>query len=92
MGTENGKLGYPVSKEICGLRNGGCYQAFQGGTIHYVPGIGAFATWGGIRTAWGAVGYDTANSGTRSARKNAGCATAAAIKDSRAALSTTPRA
>ena len=72
VGTENGKLGYPVSKEICGLRNGGCYQAFQGGTIHYVPGIGAFATWGGIRTAWGAVGYEHGKLGYPVGKENCG--------------------
>ncbi len=63
MGYENGKLGYPVGNEICGLRNGGCYQGFQGGTIHWAPGVGAFATWGGIRAAWGAVGYESGKLG-----------------------------
>ncbi|RKR29776.1 LGFP repeat-containing protein [Arthrobacter oryzae] len=58
VGYEKGKLGYPTGNEVCGLRNGGCYQSFQGGTIHYAPGVGAFATWGGIRTAWGKVGYE----------------------------------
>jgi hypothetical protein len=58
VGYEKGKLGYPVSKEICGLVKGGCYQRFQGGTIHYAPGVGAFATWGGIQAAWAAQGYE----------------------------------
>ena len=58
LGFERGKLGYAVSNEICGLVNGGCYQAFQGGTIHYAPAVGASATWGAIRTTWGALGYE----------------------------------
>ena len=58
LGFEKGKLGYPVSNEICGLTGGGCYQRFQGGTIHWSPGIGAHATWGGIRAAWGSLGYE----------------------------------
>jgi GH25 family lysozyme M1 (1,4-beta-N-acetylmuramidase) len=57
-GGGDGKLGYPVTNEICGLTGGGCYQGFQGGTIHYAPGIGAYATWGGIRTTWGNLGYE----------------------------------
>ncbi|SFT68342.1 LGFP repeat-containing protein [Arthrobacter sp. ov118] len=72
VGTENGKLGYPVGKEICGLRDGGCYQGFQGGTIHYAPGVGAFATWGGIRTAWGAVGYEHGKLGYPVGKENCG--------------------
>ncbi|QDY90648.1 lysozyme M1 [Arthrobacter sp. UKPF54-2] len=63
LGYENGKLGYPVTNEICGLANGGCYQGFQGGTIHYAPGVGAHATWGGIRTSWGALGYENGKLG-----------------------------
>ncbi|SFT44250.1 Pregnancy-associated plasma protein-A [Arthrobacter sp. ov118] len=58
LGYENGKLGYPTGKETCGLVGGGCYQTFQGGTIHWSSGTGAFATLGAIRTAWGSVGYE----------------------------------
>ncbi|MET4588373.1 uncharacterized protein with LGFP repeats, partial [Pseudarthrobacter sp. PvP022] len=35
LGFENGKLGYPVSGEVCGQPDGGCFQRFQGGTINY---------------------------------------------------------
>ena len=58
LGYEKGKLGYPVTNEICGLTGGGCYQGFQGGTIHWSPTTGAHATWGAIRAAWGALGYE----------------------------------
>ncbi|WP_414826661.1 LGFP repeat-containing protein [Arthrobacter sp. Soil763] len=55
---EKGKLGYPTGKEACGLINGGCYQSFQGGTIHWSPATGAYATWGPIRATWGSLGYE----------------------------------
>ncbi len=63
LGYEKGKLGYPVTNEICGLTGGGCYQGFQGGTIHYAPGVGAYATWGGIRATWGTLGYENGRLG-----------------------------
>ena len=49
-------LGTSTTPIGCGLVKGGCYQKFQGGTIHYAPGVGAFVTWGGIRAAWATVG------------------------------------
>jgi uncharacterized protein with LGFP repeats len=63
LGNENGKLGYPTANEVCGLVQGGCSQAFQGGAIHYAPGVGAFATWNPIRKAWGAQGYENGKLG-----------------------------
>ncbi|MET1066048.1 MAG: lysozyme M1, partial [Arthrobacter sp.] len=63
LGFERGKLGYPTGNEVCGLTGGGCYQGFQGGSIHYAPGIGAFATWGAIRDTWGALGFEKSKLG-----------------------------
>ncbi len=67
-GSENGFLGYPTSNEIGGLKNGGVYQTFQGGAIHWSPATGAHITNGGIRVAWvaqgsqnGFLGYPTSN-------------------------------
>ena len=57
-GWENGPLGYPTTDEICGLRNGGCYQNFQNGQIHWSPGSGAHATRGAIRDEWGRTGWE----------------------------------
>ena len=57
-GWENGPLGYPTTDEICGLRNGGCYQDFQNGQIHWSPGSGAHATRGAIRDEWGRTGWE----------------------------------
>jgi L,D-peptidoglycan transpeptidase YkuD (ErfK/YbiS/YcfS/YnhG family) len=67
-GYERGVLGYPTSDEIGGLKDGGSYQTFQGGIIHWSPSTGARITRGAIRTAWagagsehGALGYPTSN-------------------------------
>ncbi|HSO91440.1 MAG TPA: fibronectin type III domain-containing protein, partial [Arthrobacter sp.] len=58
LGFETGKLGYPVAGEVCGLKNNGCYQSFQGGDVHWTASTGAQATYGAIRTFWGSRGYE----------------------------------
>jgi uncharacterized protein with LGFP repeats len=63
-GFENGKLGYPTTGKICGQVNGGCYQMFQGGGINYSPATGAqLSTWGAIRNAWAATGFQDGRMG-----------------------------
>lgn len=57
-GGQNGYLGYPVTDEIRGLKNGGKYQTFQGGSIHWSPASGAQITKGAIRSAWGAKSFE----------------------------------
>ncbi|APX00383.1 hypothetical protein [Arthrobacter sp. QXT-31] len=57
-GYERGPLGYPTSDEVKGLKNGGSYQTFQGGVIHWSPATGARITRGAIRAAWAAAGYE----------------------------------
>jgi uncharacterized protein with LGFP repeats len=57
-GAQNGTLGYPTSDEGRGLRDGGAYQAFQGGRIHWSRATGAHVTRGGILSAWAAAGYE----------------------------------
>ncbi|MFF0904724.1 UNVERIFIED_CONTAM: D-alanyl-D-alanine carboxypeptidase family protein [Kocuria sp. CPCC 205316] len=64
QGYERGSLGYPVGREVCGLRDAGCYQAFEGGVVLWSRPSGAHPTVGGIRAAWlrhgaerGALGY-----------------------------------
>ena len=57
-GFENGTLGYPVSDEVRGLKNGGAYQKYQGGVIIWSPATGAQVSLGGIRTTWAASGYE----------------------------------
>ncbi|WGW10718.1 hypothetical protein LWF01_11320 [Saxibacter everestensis] len=68
QGWENGKLGYPKGDQGCGLKDSGCYQTFQGGSIHYSANTAAQITTGGIRSAWqasgwqdGPMGYPTSN-------------------------------
>jgi hypothetical protein len=51
-GAERGYFGYPVSAEVCGLRGGGCYQAFQGYGVIWSPASGARAIGGAIRSRW----------------------------------------
>ncbi|MCJ8505756.1 D-alanyl-D-alanine carboxypeptidase family protein [Kocuria flava] len=64
QGWERGPLGYPVSREVCGLRDAGCWQAFEGGVVLWSRASGAHPTGGAIRAAWlrhgaerGALGY-----------------------------------
>ncbi|SDL48029.1 Pregnancy-associated plasma protein-A, partial [Arthrobacter sp. ok362] len=72
VGYENGKLGYPLANEVCGLLSGGCYQSFQGGTIHWSPASGAFATWGAIRATWASLGYEKGKLGYPSGKETCG--------------------
>ncbi|MGX9900951.1 LGFP repeat-containing protein [Arthrobacter sp. SA17] len=58
IGAENGKLGYPTSKEVCGLKANGCYQNYQGGAIVWSPGTGARISEGPMRKNWASRGYE----------------------------------
>ncbi|WP_409330447.1 hypothetical protein [Trujillonella humicola] len=71
-GWENGRLGYPVTGENCGLRGGGCWQAFQGGYVHWSPASGARVTWGAIRDVWGAYGWENGRLGYPLSGENCG--------------------
>ncbi|GAB3706027.1 phosphodiester glycosidase family protein [Mariniluteicoccus flavus] len=78
LGWENGQLGYPVNDEFCGLRDGGCWQQFQGGAI-YASTAATFANWGAIREEYarqgfenGRLGYPT--SGEFCGLRDGGCA------------------
>ena len=64
LGGASSWLGKPVAPERCGLRDGGCYRAYQGGTIHWSGATGGRAQRGGILQRWrangsehGALGY-----------------------------------
>nr|WP_324252454.1 hypothetical protein [Enemella dayhoffiae] len=63
MGWETGKLGYPTSDEICGLRDGGCVQFFRGGSMYWSPGTDAHPVWGAIGQAYGKVKSETSTLG-----------------------------
>lgn len=57
QGFEAGRMGYPTSDEIPAA-NGGIRQTFQYGALYWSPASGAHISWGGIRAAWGAQGYE----------------------------------
>ncbi|MFJ6002711.1 D-alanyl-D-alanine carboxypeptidase family protein [Arthrobacter sp. NPDC092385] len=57
-GFEAGRLGYPTTDEVCGLRGGGCYQNYQGGSIVWAPSTGAWLSVGAIRTRWASTGFE----------------------------------
>ena len=56
---ETGTLGYPTSEMFCGLQDGGCGQAFQGGHIYTSPTTGTHAIIGSIHAAWVAQRWET---------------------------------
>ena len=67
MGGENGSLGYPNERVICGLKDNGCYQRYQHGVIYYSPKVGrAYENKDSIRERYvltgaesGSLGYPT---------------------------------
>jgi uncharacterized protein with LGFP repeats len=59
QGWETGPLGYPVTDERCGLRDGGCFQLFQRGSVYWSPGSGARVVVGAVRDRWAAQGWET---------------------------------
>ncbi len=60
LGFENGPPGYPTTAEICGSKNGGCYQMFEGGAIIWGPGTGAYySPFGAIRGVWASAGFES---------------------------------
>jgi hypothetical protein len=62
-GFENGGLGYPVTDEVAGLRDGGVYQNYQGGAIIWSPATGAHISVGAIRSIWASTGYESGRLG-----------------------------
>ncbi|MBT1001689.1 hypothetical protein KIH31_03660 [Paenarthrobacter sp. DKR-5] len=58
----NGVLGYPTSG-AGSIRDGGVYQNFQGGSIHWSKSTGAHVTSGAVRAAWAATGWENGKLG-----------------------------
>ncbi len=56
-------VGEPLEAEFCGLRNGGCAQRFERGSIYWSPATGAQHILGAIRDVWGANGWENGMSG-----------------------------
>ncbi|GAB3706924.1 glucosaminidase domain-containing protein [Mariniluteicoccus flavus] len=72
MGFESGPLGYPMTAESCGLRDGGCFQHFQGGSIHWSGPSGAWPTWGAIRGHWASYGWEAGRYGYAVGKESCG--------------------
>ncbi|WP_456877432.1 reprolysin-like metallopeptidase, partial [Geodermatophilus sp. SYSU D00710] len=78
LGGASGRLGPPVTSERCGLRDGGCLQEFQGGSIYWTPATGAHAIDGEIRARWGSLGWENGwygypVAGARCGLRDGGC-------------------
>ena len=73
QGWEHGALGFPTSDTFCGLRDGGCGQHFQGGSVYSAgPAAGSVTGWvrasayvvpGAFRDAWAARGWEDGSLG-----------------------------
>ncbi|WP_341272921.1 hypothetical protein [Blastococcus saxobsidens] len=57
-GWENGSLGYPTSAPFCGLRDGGCGQHFEGGSIYWSRATGAHAVGSELWNSYAAAGWE----------------------------------
>lgn len=69
LGEQGGALGYPTGAMLCGLRNGGCLQNFQDGTIYHTADSGGravpralAAVYAAQRWEQGPLGYPTGDS------------------------------
>lgn len=62
-GFESGRMGYPTSNEVGGLKDGGVYQMYQGGAILWSPASGAHISVGGIRSTWASTGFEAGRLG-----------------------------
>lgn len=55
---EKGDLGYPMADPWCRLKDEGCFQTFENGSIYWTKDAGAFAVSGPIGEAWGSEGWE----------------------------------
>ena len=59
LSAQDGTLGFPTTDEVCGLRGGGCFNHFQGGSVYWSPATGAHAVTGAIRDVWALLGWES---------------------------------
>lgn len=57
-GYANGYYGYPLSNEICNLKDKGCYQVFERGNFYWTEETNAWDMRGGIMARWYTVGFE----------------------------------
>ena len=55
---EAGRLGYPTGERICGLRDSGCFQHFEGGSVYSSAATGVHTVRRALRGAWAATGWE----------------------------------
>ena len=78
-GGPSGSLGYPTSAQVCGIKDGGCYQNFQNGAILWSKAAGAqVSAHGDIRIAYQKSGFENGPLGYPTGAKvcglmNGGC-------------------
>lgn len=58
VGHENGELGWPLTGEFCDLRDGGCANQFENGSIYWTEKTGAQIVRGAIRDVWASKGWE----------------------------------
>jgi uncharacterized protein with LGFP repeats len=58
QGWERSALGYPVSAESCGTRDGGCLQRFQHGVVYWSSATGAHSVVGAVDQRWALQGWE----------------------------------
>ena len=56
-------LGFPITDEHGGLTNGGAYQKFEKGSVHWSKATGAQPTYGVLQKYWGSKGYEKGHLG-----------------------------
>ena len=62
-GWENGRLGYPVTDQVCGLPDAGCFVHFQRGSVYVSAATGAQELVGAVRDRWAASGWERGSLG-----------------------------
>ena len=62
-GWEAGWLGYPTTDEVCGLRDGGCFNHFEGGSVYSSTPGGVHAVNLVIRGKWETAGWEAGTLG-----------------------------
>lgn len=59
VGAASSWLGPQASALICGLRYGGCFQQFQGGSVYWSQPSGVYSVGGIVGARWADLGYET---------------------------------
>ncbi|MDR6622964.1 hypothetical protein [Sinomonas atrocyanea] len=72
LGFENGRMGYPTTDEVGGLKNGGVYQMYEGGAIVWSPATGAHESTGAIRGRYSQLGFENGIMGYPTSGETAG--------------------